>query len=138
LHAGYRHCAELRDGGIALGALLRPSGVHPVENIVRRLDACRDKRRESQPREPSAGCIFKNPESRAAGRLIEGCGLKGERVGDAEVSTVHANFIINRDRATATDIIELARLVRAKVAEKTGVLLEPEVILYGKEWGEVL
>ncbi len=138
LHAGYRHCAELRDGGIALGALLRPSAARPAEDIARRLDAYRDKRRESQPREPSAGCIFKNPEGAAAGRLIDECGLKGERVGGAEVSAVHANFIINRDRATATDIIELVRIVREKVRARTGVLLEPEAILYGKEWRDVL
>ncbi|MDR0352290.1 MAG: UDP-N-acetylmuramate dehydrogenase [Opitutaceae bacterium] len=138
LHAGYRHCAELRDGGIALGALLRPSAARPAEDIARRLDAYRDKRRESQPREPSAGCVFKNPEGAAAGRLIDECGLKGECVGGAEVSAVHANFIVNRGGATATDIIELTRIVRARVAEKTGVTLEPEVILYGKEWGEVL
>ncbi|OAM91480.1 hypothetical protein AW736_03225 [Termitidicoccus mucosus] len=138
LHTGYRHCAELRDGGIALGALLRPSAARPAEDIARQLDAYRDKRRESQPREPSAGCIFKNPEGAAAGRLIDECGLKGECVGGAEVSAVHANFIVNRGGATATDIIELARIVRVRVAEKTGVTLEPEVILYGKEWREVL
>jgi UDP-N-acetylenolpyruvoylglucosamine reductase len=147
LHTGYRHCAELRDGGIALGALLLPpaaaataeEAARPAaDDIARRLDAHRDRRRESQPREPSAGCIFKNPEGAAAGRLIDECGLKGERVGGAEVSAVHANFIVNRGGATATDIIELARIVRARVAEKTGVTLEPEVILYGKEWREVL
>jgi len=59
-------------------------------------------------------------------------------VGDAEVSTVHANFIVNRGHATSTDIIELMRRVRARVEQANGVRLEPEVLLYGKEWRDVL
>jgi UDP-N-acetylenolpyruvoylglucosamine reductase len=82
--------------------------------------------------------VFKNPPGTSAGRLIDEAGLKGERVGDAEVSPVHANFIVNHGDATAADVLELVRRVRARVREKTGVDLEPEVLLYGQEWTNVL
>ena len=137
MHVDYRHCAELHDA-IALGALLRPAARAEAEAVSRQIDVYRKKRQESQPREPSAGCIFKNPPGRSAGRLIDESGLKGERVGDAEVSTVHANFIVNRGRATGADVLGLVRRVRARVRQATGVELEPEVLLYGKEWRDVL
>jgi len=137
LHVAYRHCAELADA-IALGALLKPASVADSEMIARQLDVYRDKRQKSQPREPSAGCVFRNPTGDSAGRLIDEVGLKGERVGDAEVSTVHANFIVNRGHATSADIIELMRRVRARVEQAKGVKLDPEVLLYGKEWRDVL
>jgi UDP-N-acetylenolpyruvoylglucosamine reductase len=137
MHVDYRHCAELRDA-IALGALLRPAAAAEAAAVKRQMDAYAKKRHESQPREPSAGCIFKNPPGNSAGRLIDETGLKGMRVGDAEVSTVHANFIVNRGQATATDVIELVRRVRARVREAKGVELEPEVLLYGRNWRDVL
>jgi len=137
LHVGYRHCDELQEA-IALGALIRSASASESEAIARQIDVYRDKRVKSQPREPSAGCVFKNPEGDSAGRLIDAAGLKGERVGGAEVSTVHANFIVNRGNATSSDIIELMRRVRARVEETKGVRLEPEVLLYGKEWRDVL
>jgi UDP-N-acetylenolpyruvoylglucosamine reductase len=102
------------------------------------MDVYRRERQETQPREPSAGCIFRNPPGAAAGRLIDELGLKGERVGDAEVSPVHANFIINRGRATGADVIALMRRVRDRVRQARGVTLEPEVVLYGGEWRDVL
>ncbi|MEO7599478.1 MAG: UDP-N-acetylenolpyruvoylglucosamine reductase, partial [Opitutus sp.] len=74
----------------------------------------------------------------SAGRLIDESGLKGERVGDAEVSPVHANFIVNRGKATGSDVLELVRRIRARVREVKGVDLEPEVLLYGKNWKDVL
>jgi UDP-N-acetylmuramate--alanine ligase len=137
MHVAYRHCAELLDA-IALGVLLRPAAQADTEAISRQIDVYRRKRHETQPREPSAGCIFKNPAGNSAGRLIDEAGLKGERVGDAEVSSVHANFIINRGHATGSDVITLMRRVRARVREARGVELEPEVLLYGKKWEEVL
>jgi UDP-N-acetylmuramate--L-alanine ligase/UDP-N-acetylenolpyruvoylglucosamine reductase len=137
MHVAYRHCAELLDA-IALGVLLRPAAQADTEAISRQIDVYRRKRHETQPREPSAGCIFKNPAGNSAGRLIDEAGLKGERVGDAEVSTVHANFIINRGHATGSDVIALMRRVRARVREARSVELEPEVLLYGKKWEEVL
>ena len=137
MHVGYRHCAELHDA-IALGARLRPAAQADTEAVARQIDVYKKKRQESQPREPSAGCIFKNPPGHSAGRLIDESGLKGERVGDAEVSTVHANFIVNRGHASAAEVLELVRRVRARVRQAKGVELEPEVLLCGKKWEEIL
>ncbi len=146
MHIDYRHCAELHHA-IALGALLHVapqpsddgrSAVADGAAISRQIDVYRKKRHETQPREPSAGCIFKNPPGNSAGRLIDECGLKGERVGDAEVSRVHANFIVNRGHASGADVLELVRRVRARVRQVKGVDLQPEVLLYGKKWEDVL
>ena len=137
MHVDYRHCAEL-DDAIALGALLRPAAQAEADAVKRQMDVYARKRHESQPREPSAGCVFKNPPGNSAGRLIDECGLKGARVGDAEVSPVHANFIVNRGAATANDVLELVRRVRARVRQVKGIDLEPEVLLYGKKWKDVL
>jgi UDP-N-acetylmuramate dehydrogenase len=81
----------------------------------------------------SAGSVFKNPPGDAAGRLIDAAGLKGTRVGDAEVSTKHANVIVNVGQATAADVLGLMRLVRERVLEQQGVALEPEVQVIGEE-----
>lgn len=82
----------------------------------------------TQPyQEKSAGCVFKNPACSAAGRLIEQCGLKGYRIGGAEVSTIHANFLINAQDATSQDFLDLREYVRKEVERQTGVKLEPEV-----------
>lgn len=137
MHVEYRHCAELNEA-IALGALLRPAAQAGAGEIARQIDAYKEKRMKSQPREPSAGCIFKNPPGDFAGRLIDASGLKGERVGDAEVSATHANFIVNQGCASAADVIALVRRVRARVNQAQGVQLEPEVLLYGKNWKDFL
>jgi UDP-N-acetylenolpyruvoylglucosamine reductase len=137
LHYGYRHCLELKDS-IAVSAVLKPQAVSESEKVGRQIDVYRGKRQESQPREPSAGCIFKNPEGDSAGRLIEVCGLKGERVGDAEVSAVHGNFIVNRGQAKSAEVVTLVRRVRGRVKAQTGIDLEPEVLLYGAQWEELL
>jgi UDP-N-acetylenolpyruvoylglucosamine reductase len=137
MHVGYRHCTELQNA-IALGALLRPASRGESAEIRRQMESFAAKRHESQPREPSAGCIFKNPPGESAGRLIDQCGLKGARVGDAEVSPVHANFIVNRGGATSADIIELVRQIRRRVHEMKSIDLQPEVLLYGTTWEEAL
>jgi UDP-N-acetylmuramate--alanine ligase len=137
MNVAYRHCAEL-EGGIALSAVLRSRPAADPESVARQMDTYRRKRHESQPREPSAGCIFKNPPGDSAGRLIDSSGLKGERVGDAAVSRVHANFIVNLGSATGSDILRLARLVRDRVRDSKGVTLEPEALLYGRDWSDVL
>jgi UDP-N-acetylenolpyruvoylglucosamine reductase len=133
----YRYCGDLRSA-IALGAVLRPLSRSDASTVGRQIDDYRRKRHESQPREPSAGCIFRNPPGASAGRLIEESGLKGARVGGAEVSRVHANFVINSGDATSADVLELVRRVRAGVRQVKGVDLEPEVLLFGKEWSDVL
>jgi UDP-N-acetylmuramate dehydrogenase len=97
-----------------------------------------EARRVKQPTAPGlAGSFFKNPGGAAAGRLIEEAGLKGARVGGAEVSTVHANFIVNTGNATAADIIALMKLVRDRVRDVHGVRLEPEVRLLGIDRGGI-
>ncbi|HMS84917.1 MAG TPA: UDP-N-acetylmuramate dehydrogenase [Nitrospira sp.] len=90
-------------------------------------------RRETQPLTlPSAGCVFKNPANDSAGRVVEAAGLKGASVGDACVSTKHANFIVNQGQASATDVLALIEKIRAQVARKTGVKLELELKLVGQ------
>ena len=86
------------------------------------------KRREKQPLEyPSAGSTFKRPEGAFAGALIEQCGLKGVRVGDACVSEKHAGFIVNLGKATCADIEALIAQVQQTVKRETGFVLEPEI-----------
>ena len=75
----------------------------------------------------SAGCIFRNPQGEHAGALIEKCGLKGLSVGGAQVSDLHANFLINNEGATASQMIALIEKVREEVKSRTGIDLEPEV-----------
>lgn len=85
------------------------------------------RRWQRQPTGYSAGSFFKNPSGCSAGRLIEECGLKGLRIGDAEVSRKHGNFIINRGHATASDVLRLARKIKKIVRQKTGIRLKEEV-----------
>lgn len=93
-----------------------------------------EKRKKTQPYSyPNAGCIFKNPKEKQAGWLIEKAGCKGLRVGGAEVSTKHANFIVNRGNATFSDIVKLMKLVRDRVLFKFGIELKPEVLILGRE-----
>ena len=91
------------------------------------LKMIQNKLRTQPYREKSAGCFFRNPEGEKAGALIDACGLKGERKGDAQISNMHANFIINRGNATAQDVLDLVKIVQKKVKEKTGKTLEIEV-----------
>jgi len=92
------------------------------------------KREETQPvGARSLGCVFKNPEKPSAGVLIEEAGLKGVRIGGARVSSLHANFIINEGKATARDVVVLMNLVRERVKEQAGVVLEPEIEVVGDE-----
>jgi len=137
LHFGYRHCMELSDA-IGLAIVCKTGDASTIQTIQHTMDAYQSSRKESQPRLPSAGCSFKNPEGSAAGRLIDQSGLKGFSVGGAEVSDVHANFIVNRGTATASDVMTLINELRKKVYQKTGYELEPEVILFGDKWENYL
>lgn len=83
---------------------------------------------------PSAGCAFKNPPGVGAGRLIDQAGLKGARIGDAQVSQRHANFIVNLGQATCDDVLSLMEHVQRRVQGATGILLEPEVRMIGEQW----
>ena len=101
-----------------------------------RMEALSRARREKQPLEyPSAGSTFKRPEGLFAARLIDECGLRGLRVGNAQVSEKHAGFIINLGGATARDILTLITEVTRRVQDATGVHLEPEVRILGEEAG---
>lgn len=92
-----------------------------------------ERRAQKQPLEyPSAGSVFKRPQNDYASRLIDSCGLRGLTVGGAQVSQKHAGFIINYDKASASDIYNLIRKVQEEVYTQTGVRLEPEQILWGK------
>jgi UDP-N-acetylmuramate dehydrogenase len=128
----YRGLRGLAPGSVIVSGLLEvvPTDPAVVRTEVERLLA---KRAASQPlRVPSCGSVFKNPQGDYAGRLIEAAGLKGERVGDAEISELHANFIANRGRATAADVLALIERARERVAREFGIELEPEVHVLGR------
>ncbi|NJP03909.1 hypothetical protein HC823_01405 [Candidatus Gracilibacteria bacterium] len=96
------------------------------------------ERYQKYPPGRSGGSFFKNPKPGEifAGKLLEECGAKGDRIGDAQISEIHANFLLNKGNATQKDILELAKKWKGKVKEKFGVELEPEVMLvdeYGKK-----
>ncbi|MDL1958479.1 MAG: UDP-N-acetylmuramate dehydrogenase [Deltaproteobacteria bacterium] len=104
------------------------------DQIRRRVRRVMFKRRTTQPiGEPSAGCIFRNPPGDSAGKLIDQCGLKGLRIGDAEVSKRHANFIVNRGKASAVQVMDLLEIIREHVQKETDVKLVPEVCIWGIE-----
>jgi UDP-N-acetylenolpyruvoylglucosamine reductase len=136
-HVHYRKCEELLSG-IALGAIFRPISQNESEKIRQKMFEFSHQRKSSQPKEPSAGCIFKNPEGGHAGKIVDELGLKGTRIGNAEVSMTHGNFIINHGNAKSDDVLSLIKQIRNQIYEKRGVLLEPEVLLLGQEWSEVL
>lgn len=120
----------LSGGRVVLSATARLAEGDPA-SIRALMAGYKAKRAASQPKgRRSAGCIFKNPPGTNAGRLIEEAGLKGLRVGDAEVSLEHANFLVNRGQATPGQFLELMAVVRAKVLETQGVALEPEVEIW--------
>ena len=89
------------------------------------------RRKEKQPQGKCCGSVFKNPNGDHAGRLIEACGLKGARHGGAQISPMHANFIMNEDNATSADILALIALVKKTVQDTFGVRLEEEVVYIG-------
>lgn len=130
LEVRYRGCPWFREH-IALGALLLGEPT-TREEIERRVQEFNRRRWTTQPAAPSAGCIFKNPERIPAGKLIDELGLKGMRVGDAVISDVHANFIVNEGEATASEVLELIELVRGRARVERGVELETEVEIVGE------
>ncbi len=102
------------------------------DRIIARIKKYYSRRKISQPTEKlTAGCIFKNSETKPAGYLIEKSGAKGLSVGDAQVSEKHANFIINRGKATSKDILLLIEEVEKRVEKTFGVILEREIDIIG-------
>ena len=130
---GYRRSRFQRDDLIVVEAELLLELLLDEENhiaIKERMSKLMQKRRKTQPLNyPNAGSIFKNPEGDFAGRLIEAAGCKGMTIGDAMVSQLHANFIVNRGKATAKDVIALITKVQDTVKSKFNILLDTEVTI---------
>ena len=130
MQVAYRGCATLRNH-IALAAVFKCSA-SSREEIEKRMKSFSEKRWDSQPAAPSAGCIFKNPATIPAGKLVDELGLKGTRVGGAVVSAEHGNFIINDGKATARDVLELIEILKAKAKAERGIDLHTEVEIIGE------
>jgi len=132
----YRELGGLPEGSVLVRAEL---AVEPSdrETVQREIDRLLAHRQATQPTDiPSCGSVFRNPEGDYAGRLIEAAGLKGTRVGDAEISSVHANFIVNHGKASASDVLELIERAREHVAKEFGIELQTEVQLIGRAPGD--
>ena len=131
---GYRtsvmKCGEIK--AIVLSALLRLKN-STKEEVSVKIEQFSERRKATQPPGASMGSMFKNPAGDHAGRLIEAAGLKGTRIGTAEISTLHGNFFVNHGETRASDVRELIDLTRTTVKQKFGVELELEVELVG-EW----
>lgn len=133
MQMGYRTTLPLTRGGIVLSAIFELRRDDPAA-ILARMKDLNARRREKQPLNlPSAGSMFKRPEGHFAGALIQECGLKGARVGGAQVSEKHAGFVVNAGGATAADILNLVALVQRTVLERTGIALEMEPRVLGDE-----
>ncbi len=125
-------CCPLFKTHIALGATFRGQPDFKAA-IAKRSEEFNKARWQSQPKEASAGCIFKNPsKSIPAGRLIDELGLKGTRRGGAVVSTVHGNFIVNEGSATAADVLELIEFIKSRAKAERGIDLHEEVEIIGE------
>jgi UDP-N-acetylmuramate dehydrogenase len=129
----YRH-ADLPPGCVVSAQFaLTPAPMTDIESTMARMLRTRSA---TQPLHfPSAGCVFKNPPGDSAGRLIEAAGLKGYRLGGAQVSDRHANFIVNRGQARAGDVLALIRHIGRQVERQFGVTLELEVRIIGRAGG---
>jgi UDP-N-acetylmuramate dehydrogenase len=131
LRAGYRHTVFSTMEAIIVSVRFRflPDASGKAREIY---NDCLSKRKLNHPLDlPNCGSVFKNPKPLSAGALIESSGLKGYRIGGAEVSTKHANFIVNREGATAADVRRLIVHMQKTVYEKQNILLEPEVVFVG-------
>jgi UDP-N-acetylmuramate dehydrogenase len=128
---GYRHTGLPTDG-VVLEATLRALKGHP-EDVREEVRNIYHQRLQTQPLAyPNAGSVFKNPDGEHAGRLIDQLGLKGTRIGAAQVSQQHANFIINLGQASADEVLALIEYVKCQVYDRTGILLEEEVQIVGE------
>ena len=130
----YREC--LVPGGLVVTAVRLRLSRSEEAAVRKEISRMKKERSAGQPSgERSAGSVFRNPPGMSAGRLIDECGLKGESVGGARVSRVHANFITSEGETKSSDILELMKRIKGEVLEKKGVELEPEVRLLGFERG---
>ncbi|MBU1213875.1 MAG: UDP-N-acetylmuramate dehydrogenase [Gammaproteobacteria bacterium] len=131
---GYRHVTlKQHSDEFFVGAWLK-LGQGDVEAAKQEIKVLMEKRSASQPLQmPNAGSVFRNPQGEHAAKLIEACGLKGRRIGGAQVSEKHANFIVNTGGATAADIENLIGEVQVTVQQQTGINLHPEVKIVGEK-----
>ena len=127
----YRCCAALKQQ-IALSVVFHCTP-QPREEIEARMKVYNEKRWRSQPAAPSAGCMFKNPATIPAGRLIDELGLKNLKLGGARISQEHGNFLVNDGGATAKDVLALIELLRTKALAERGIDLHPEVEVIGED-----
>lgn len=133
LDVHYRHVGSLIEN-YAVSATFRGERSTP-EEIERMLEASQQKRRTTQPKESSAGCIFKNPGPIPAGKLVDELGLKGSRVGNARVSEIHGNFIVNDGGASARDVLQLIAQIKERALQERGIALDTEVQIVGEDAG---
>jgi UDP-N-acetylenolpyruvoylglucosamine reductase len=127
----YRHVPTL-EKNYAVSAVFKGTPA-AAEEIERRLDESQEKRRTTQPAAKSAGCIFKNPTTIPAGKLVDELGLKNTSVGKARVSEIHGNFIVNDGGATANEVLELIAKIQETARKQRGIELETEVQIVGEE-----
>lgn len=128
---GYRNM-ELAEGSIIKGALFRLKRTDDRDAVIKKIDNIIKDRKSKHPQEPSAGSVFKNPPGYSSWKLVDNAGLKGRRVGGAQVSELHTNFIINIDNASSIDILNLVKLIQETVYAKFNVKLETEVRIIGE------
>lgn len=132
LQFAYRHSRLHDEPGIVVEAVFQLRAGERKE-IAAAMASNKDRRLRTQPLQlASAGSTFRNPEGHFAARLVEDAGLKGKRIGGAEVSSLHANFIVNTGGATAEDVLALITLMRTTVLEKFGIEMVPEVLMIGE------
>ena len=118
---------------ISAKLMFEPKG--NIEQLLETTKKTLKRKTETQPYDlPSFGSVFKNPTNNYAGKLIEELGLKGFKIGDAEVSTTHGNFIVNNSSANSKDILDLMTVIQQKVLQKKGIFLEPEVRMIGFDY----
>lgn len=132
LDFAYRHSRLQREPLLVLSARFRLRPGHDPKEVITRTSANLHSRTSTQPyQQPSCGSVFRNPDPLKAGRLIEGLGLKGLTIGGAQISPIHANFIVNTGAAQAWEIKHLIELVQDKVRAAHGIELHPEVMRLG-------
>lgn len=128
----YRHSILQEIDGIVTSAVFQLAAGDRKE-IAAAMASYKDRRLKTQPLKQScAGSVFRNPEGHYAAQLIESSGLKGTRIGGAEISTLHANFIVNTGNATAEDVLTLIKHIQEAVNEQHGIRLVPEVLVVGE------
>ncbi len=131
----YRFSPFQKNNLLIISAKLRFEPKGNIEQLLETTKRNLKRKTATQPYDlPSFGSVFRNPNNTYAGRLIEELGLKGFKIGDAEISTIHGNFIVNKSSANSQDILDLMRLIQQEVLQKRGIFLQPEVRMIGFDY----